>query len=51
MWLVREVGQEGGLLCRTQLALDIAVGHYQAQGAIFEVVETNRHMLPDPAEC
>lgn len=51
MWLVREKNKEGGLLCRTETARDIAVRHFQDYRREYEVVETNTHVLPDPAEC
>jgi hypothetical protein len=51
MWLVREVGKSGGLLCRTELALDIAVAHYETTGVIYEVVERDSHEIADPSEA
>ena len=51
MWLVKEVGKEGGLLCRTEMARDSAIKLFVDCNTEYEVVETNSHILPNPMEC
>ena len=51
MWLVKEVGKAGGLLCRTEIARDMAIKYFNELGVTSEVVETYSHVLPDPLEC
>ena len=50
MWLVKEVGHEGGLLCRSEQGLAIAKEVFEARGVEYEVVETNTYTLIDPME-